>query len=121
MLIFLAANQAIISHQASKDIATLPNAKTYMSPAIEPVSIDNDQRGAHSYFLPARIFSARYSTNGGALAVSQSKENPENCVNPSNAVQGTPMRANAQDLLRSGYLRDNTAVYKPDFGASGKN
>lgn len=114
MLLFLAINQAIISNQASKNIATLPNAGTDGAPVSKAVPIDNDQRGAHSYFLPARIFSARHNT----IAASQSNETQVNFVNSSNTVQPITPRANAQDLLRSGYLRDNEASYMPDFGVA---
>jgi hypothetical protein len=118
MLIFLAANQAIISNQSSKNIVTLANTDTNNAPAAEGVPIDNDRRGVHSYFLPPRIFSARYPVNG-TIAVRQPKENP---VNPAtNRVQALPMSANAQDLLHAGYLRDNEGVYVPDFGASRKD
>jgi len=115
MLIFLAINQAILSNQQSKNIATLPNSET--NSTSEPVRIDNDQRGAHSYFLPPRLFSARYSSNG-TLAVNQPNQSLENFGTPAKDVRVLPMRTNAQDLLQSGYLRDNEASYLPDFGAA---
>ncbi len=119
MLIFLVVNQAIISNETSKNVAKVANSSTNNAPVLQAISVDNDNRGAHSYFPAPRLFSARYSTNT-PLAASEPKEQSEKFSNPpiSQIIQVLPMTVNAQDLLRSGYLRDNEAVYVSAFGAA---
>ena len=118
LLTFLAFNQAMISNRANKTVSDLSNTLADKELTSANVSVDSDQRAAHSYFLPPRIFSNRYLTNKQPIDGIQPNQNIQTSANISAVNSNALIRPNTQDLLRLGYLGDDKSCYSTEFGAA---